>query len=321
MNDPNNENGQNGGQPQQPQQAPQQPYQQPQQPNYQQAPQQPYYQQPPQQPYQQPQQPYYQQPPQQPYYPPQPQQPQQPVPPQPATEAEKNAYFKSVGSILMLIVCIVGTLSFVIDIVAPLLSFKIVSFIFGLVGGILGLLIVIGMWICWGCARSKKLNAGGLKLIRIPYIIQFVFCVIGFVVDLIVNVIIGGFAAVLGSSTGSGAVEGVTIGVCVFMLLQVLVPFIFDCIVFSSLNKTLKVAQTINNNYTVAGQKASKTLGIVLIIAAAIQLILGVVGLIVSPLTGIGGLLTGIFSAAYWIIGALILLGFAKNLNSAHGLN
>ena len=67
------------------------------------------------------------------------------------------------------------------------------------------------------------------------------------------------------------------------------------------------------------GQKAGKALGIILIIYAAINVILGIVGLIVNPLTGIMSLITTFIQAAYWIVGAVILLGFAKNLNIAHG--
>lgn len=252
----------------------------------------------------------------------------QQVPPQqpqtaglaPATEAEKNAYFKSAGSVLMLVVCIVGTLSLVFGIIAPLLSFQLVSFIFGLIGSILTILIVVGMWIAWANAKKNTLNPTGIKLIRIPYIIQFIFTVIGFAVVFITGILAITALGATGEATGTEAATDVGIGALVFALIQPTIIFIFDCIIFASLNKTLKAAQCINNNTTAVGQKAGKALGIVLIIAAVINIILGIVGLILNPL-GFMSLISTIIETAFWIIGAVILLGFAKNLNSAHGQN
>lgn len=250
----------------------------------------------------------------------------QQVPPQqpqtaglaPATEAEKNAYFKSAGSVLMLVVCIVGTLSLVFGIIAPLLSFQLVSFIFGLIGSILTILIVVGMWIAWSNAKKKTLNTTGIKLIRIPYIIQFIFMVIGSAVTIITTILAMTAGGVAGEVTDTEGAAAVGIGALAIVLLQALIPFIFNCIIFASLNKTLKVAQSINNNNAVPGQKAGKALGIVLIISAVIDIILGIVGVIFNPLS-IMSLISTIFSAAYMIIAAVVLLGFAKNLNAAHG--
>ena len=303
---------------QQPEQQPQQPApqpEQPQQPYYQQPeqqPQQPYY----QQPAQQPQQPYYQQPaqqPQQPYY----QQPAQPQPVMvtPASEGEKNAYFKSAGSVLMLVVAIIATVGLVISLISNILSLNI----FGIIGMVFSILITVGMWIAWSNAKKKKLNTTGIKLIRIPYLIQFIFVCIGFALTFIglILLLIGSDA--LGSIIGiEGVGEAATL-ILVFTLIEQLIPFILECIIFASLNKTLKVAQAINSNTSVAGQKAGKALGIILIVAAVINIIFGIVGIILNPLTGIFGLISTLFTAVYMIIGAVILLGFAKNLNAAHG--
>lgn len=251
--------------------------------------------------------------------------PQAPQAPQataaaPATEAEKNAYFKSAGSVLMLVVCIIATLSLIFGIIAPLLQFAVLTFVFGLIGSILTILILVGMWIAWSNAKKKTLNTTGIKLIRIPYIIQFIFMVIGSAVTIITTILAMTSVGVAGEVTDTEGAAAVGIGALAIVLLQALIPFIFNCIIFASLNKTLKVAQSINNNNAVPGQKAGKALGIVLIISAVIDIILGIVGVIFNPLS-IMSLISTIFTAAYMIIGAIILLGFAKNLNAAHGQN
>lgn len=248
-----------------------------------------------------------------------PQQPQ-PVGTAPATEAEKNAYFKSAGSVLMLVVCIIATLSLIFEIIAPLLQFAVLTFVFGLIGSILTILILVGMWIAWSNAKKKTLNTTGIKLIRIPYIIQFIFMVIGSAVTIITTILAMTAEGVAGEVTDTEGAAAVGIGALAIVLLQALIPFIFNCIIFASLNKTLKVAQSINNNNAVPGQKAGKALGIVLIISAVIDIILGIVGVIFNPLS-IMSLISTIFSAAYMIIAAVVLLGFAKNLNAAHGQN
>lgn len=299
----NNQDSNGYEQPAQPQQPAPQP-EQPQQPYYQQPaqPQQPYY----QQPAQQPQQPYYQQP-----VAPQP----QPVMVIPASEGEKNAYFKSAGSVLMLIVAIIATVGLVISLISNILTLNI----FGIIGMVFSILITVGMWIAWANAKKKKLNTTGIKLIRIPYLIQFIFAVIGFALTFIGLILIMIGSDALGSIIGVEGLGKLGIPILVFTLIQQLIPFVLECVVFALLNKTLKVAQTINSNLSVAGQSAGKGLGIILIIAAAIDIIFGIVGIILNPLTGIFSLISTLFQAAYMIIGAVIALGFAKNLNAAHG--
>ena len=248
-----------------------------------------------------------------------PQQPQ-PVMVMPASEQEKTAFFKSAGSVLMLVVSIIATISIVFGIIAPLLSFNLIGFIFALIGSVLSILILVGMWMAWANAKKNQLNLTAIKLIRIPYIIQFVFAVIGFSVMLILGLIAILAAGGIGSATGNEAEATVAIGDLAFALIQLAILFIFKCIIFASLNKTLKAAQNINGNLSAMGLKAGKALGIILIIAAAINIILGIVNVILNPLT-VMTLISTIFEAIYWIIGAVVLLGFAKNLNIAHGQN
>ena len=248
-----------------------------------------------------------------------PQQPQ-PVMVMPASEQEKTAFFKSAGSVLMLVVSIIATISLVFGIIAPLLGFNLIGFIFALIGSVLSILILVGMWMAWANAKKNQLNLTAIKLIRIPYIIQFVFAVIGFAVMFIVGLMAILAAGGIGSATGNEAEATVAIGDLAFALIQLAILFIFKCIIFASLNKTLKAAQNINGNLSAMGLKAGKALGIILIIAAAINIILGIVNVILNPLT-VMTLISTIFEAIYWIIGAVVLLGFAKNLNIAHGQN
>ena len=238
----------------------------------------------------------------------------------PASEQEKTAFFKSAGSVLMLVVSIIATISIVFGIIAPLLSFNLIGFIFALIGSVLSILILVGMWMAWANAKKNQLNLTAIKLIRIPYIIQFVFAVIGFAVMFIVGLMAILAAGGIGSATGNEAEATVAIGDLAFALIQLAILFIFKCIIFASLNKTLKAAQNINGNLSAMGLKAGKALGIILIIAAAINIILGIVNVILNPLT-VMTLISTIFEAIYWIIGAVVLLGFAKNLNIAHGQN
>lgn len=243
----------------------------------------------------------------------------QPVAAATATEQEKSAFFKSAGSVLMLVVCIIATVSVVFAIISQILSFNILNIIFALIGSVLGILIIVGMWMAWSNSKKKTLNPTAIKLIRIPYIIQFIFACIGFGATFITTILAMIGTGVVGEASGATGEAALGIGILIFTLIATAIPFVFTCVIFASLNKTLKVAQNINENRSAMGQKAGKALGIILIIYAAINVILGIVGLIVNPLTGIRSLITTFIQAAYWIVGAVILLGFAKNLNIAHG--
>lgn len=314
MNEPNNEYRPEGSQPRQgsqPLQGSQPQGQQPYQPQggY---PQQPYG-----QPYQQPYQQGYQQPPygqpyqQQPYgYAPQP--PVAPAAPVqlPASEGEKNALFSAASSLWMLIACIVFTLNLVAQLVSSILSLSL--------GGILGLVLVIlidvGLWITYANAKKKKLATKGISLIKVPYVIQFVFTVLGFIVNLIVW----------------------------FMTLQIIslvigiLTFVFNCICFASIKKTLNMAKDINANKSVAGKKAGSFAAIVMIISAALTLasdissyflVAGLIEMLpewlgfVAGMLSAGGIITIVVAAVEFISGisiAIVLLQFGKKIKQAH---
>lgn len=330
MND-TNDNNQNVGtqdpqqqnanqQPQQPQQPyygqPQQPYygqpQQPQQPYYGQ-PQQPYYgQQQPQQPYygqpQQPQQPYYGQP-QQPYYQPQPQ--PQPVVAMPASEGEKDAFFGPASSIFMLIFCIIATINLISGLTSDILSLNIG----GIVLVVLDILIVVGLWVTFANAKKRKQKAGGIKLVKVPFVIQFIFSIFTFVGNIVVWILT---LNLLSLATG-------------------IISFIFSCIYFGSVKKTLNLAIDINNNVSVRGKKAGTFAAIVMIINAAFALIKDIIGYvtldaildalpseleILKSLLGGGGILSLVVAGIAFVAaisGAIVILNFGKKLKQVNG--
>ncbi|MCM1233850.1 MAG: hypothetical protein NC489_27390 [Ruminococcus flavefaciens] len=249
-------------------------------------------------------------PPQQPYY--------APPPPVavPASPAEKTAAFNSGGSVLMLILCIVSTINLGTILLDDILSFNIS----GLLLYILDILIIVGTWMTYACSRKNKLTSTGISLIRIPYIIQFVFSVLTFV--------------------GNIPFWVFTFNIISFFINTI--TFIFECICFASVNKTLSVAQDINNNKTVAGRRASIFAAVSMIIFATLRLVKEIVGylivntikaavseskilsFLVSLVLGGGGTATLVVAGvtfAFGILGAVVILIFAKKLKQAHGEN
>ncbi len=158
-----------------------------------------------------------------------------------ATPAEKEAYFSSTRSVWMLISCIVVTLSLIGVIASKLL--------FGLVDIILMILIVTGFWLTYARSRQRTLNTTGIQLIRVPYIIQFTFTCIAFF--------------------GNIALWVITFDI--FSFLAGILSFIFECICYSSILKTLNMGIRINQNKSVAGLKAGSFAAVIMIITAAFE--------------------------------------------------
>lgn len=285
--------------------------------------------QPNQQPYGYQQQPYgyQQQPNQQPYgYP-----PQQPYPvavpapaPAPApvynaTEAEKKAVFSTGGSILMLILCIVASVNLVSGLIGDFLSLNIVS---GLIGSIFDILTLIGMWLVFVNARKRKLNSTPVSLIRVPFIITFIFSVFGNVFKLAGNII--------------------TFRLISFVLS--LLVFIFQCIYFGSVNKCLKMGGEINKDRSLCGKTPGVFAAVVTIIFASLDLIEGImdylgkglftalinyllenmsadnpmVSMISGLVSGVGtmGLIATLVAFAVNILAAILIISFNKKLKN-----
>ncbi len=279
----------------------QQPYGQPQQPYAQQ----PYGQ--PQQPYGQPQQPYAQ--PQQVVY----VAPPMPSGPAKATVEEKEAAFSAAGSIFMLILCIIGTINLITGLIGDIISLNIG----GLLLFVLDILIVIGMWITFANAKRKKLSTKGISLIRVPYIIQFVFSVFSFVGNLVVWFI--------------------TLNV--ISLVVGIISFIISCVCFASVKNMLNLARSINGDLSVTGKKAGIAAAVIMIISASITFLQSVVSYLTMAaitellkskgapeflvsLLGGGGIMVLVVAAVTFLVGicgAIVMIKFSKALKKAHG--
>lgn len=242
------------------------------------------------------------------------QQQQQPLA---ATPAEKEALFSTAGSLWMLIACIVATVNLVVALVNNPLS--------GIISTILNLLIVIGMWIVFAKGRSKNLSTTSVSLIRVPYIILFVFSVLSFIGNIFIWIF----------------------RFDIFAMLIGIVAFVLNCICYSSVMKSLNIARRINNNRSAMGMKPGVFAGVIMIITAAftfiqiiynyfrVRALIGLAGSVagsvadeeatkfviqlMSTLLGGGNIFTIIAGGVAFIASisaAIVLLKFAKKFDS-----
>ena len=243
----------------------------------------------------------------QPYYPP------QMSTTMPASQEEKEATFKSASTVFMLILCIVYTVNLFTGFIGKIVSLDIG----GLLLYILDILIVIGIWITFVNAKKKKLSSKGISLIRVPYVIQFVFSVFGFIANLVFWIL--------------------TLNV--ISLIFGIITFIFQCICFSSVNKTLLIARDINQNKSVKGRKAGSFAAIVMIIYAVLNLINEIIGMVVLAalkealsklglpeiiinLLGAGGAMAIVVMVVSFIAsisGAIVMLQYGKKIKQING--
>lgn len=207
----------------------------------------------------------------------------------------------------MLIFAIVSTL----NLIASVFSLS------GIGNFIFNVLMVIGMWITFANAKKEKLSTSGLSLIRVPYTIKFVFHVIGFSFSVILYLV----------------------ALNIFGLIGGIITFVFSCICYSSIKKTLVVATTINKDRTVIGKKVGIFAAVVMIINASFSLISSITSDIFSTLSSLLELIgeeeteeiKAVFDALHnisivvsivaflaSISGALVILQFAKRIKKAH---
>ena len=224
-----------------------------------------------------------------------------------ASPAEKDAFFRTGGGLWMLIAAIVVTANFL----AGVISFSLSS----IFGSVLNVLIVVGFWVTWGKCRGKKLGAAGIKLIKIPFIIKFVFTVIGFVFTVI----------------------GQALTFQLISLLLGILSFVFDAIVFSTIKKALSVAGTIAEDKPAIGKKVGIAGAVIIIISAVISLLKDIFSpsvwtIIMSlmaqfmpqeislPFGSLAamGYVAMVVSFLASISIAIVIIKFSKNLKSAH---
>lgn len=311
-------------------QQPQQPYGQPQQPYG--------------QPYGQPQQPYGQ-----PYY----QQPVQPVVQpiyvatrRPATEGEKNGLFSVAGSWMMLVLCIVGTINAIMGFV----NFNLAN----LLGNILSVIMVVGMWIAFISAKQKKLSPIAPKLIKVPFTVNYVLTMIAYVLADIVTIlllIVGTMVMVTASAEG-GAVEATVFIVGLVAFIVVILMQTFFVKYYKSLMNCLKNSISINEGYG-AGEPSGMFAATLTFIMAGLNflpsLAMGIVGLaggaLLSTITGALGesvgdiasilqpifdmiaaggamtLVTGIITLIYECLGGVLIMQFIKKTKDGGLMN
>ncbi len=164
------------------------------------------------------------------------------------------------GSALMLVLCIVGTVSLVF----ALLSGNIITNIFS---NILPLLMLIGMWISYAAARKRKPNTSGTKLIRVPFVIRFVFTCIGYA--LIFIVLIFGLIAGIG-----GISDGIWMFFVIFAALLVfaIIMFVFNVKYYKSLSNCMKNVIRINRGKSI-DRPSGKFAAVVMFILAVLNFI------------------------------------------------
>ncbi len=213
----------------------------------------------------------------------------------------------------MLILCIVYTINLFTGLIGKIMSLDIG----GLLLYILDILIVIGIWITFANAKRKKQSSKGISLIRVPYVIQFVFSVFGFIFNLVLWILTFN----------------------VLSLIFGIITFIFQCICFSSVNKTLLIARDINQNKSVRGRKAGSFAAIMMIIYAVLNLINEIIGMVVLAairaaleqlglpdvilnLLGAGGVMAIVVMVVAFIAsisGAIVMLQYGKRIKQING--
>lgn len=187
-----------------------------------------------------------------------------------ASDEAKEALFGATSSIWMLIASIVVTLNLIALVVDIVTSRSLGNFLEVL----FALLTTIGFWITYSAGKKKQLSPKGITLIKVPFVIQFVFEVIAFagVIILLGLLLLGsafasGLASQMSSSSGS-ATAGITSGILIIAVAVVIVVFVVKCMYFSSVNKTLNIGLDISKDRSVAGRKAGLFAPVVMIISA-----------------------------------------------------
>ena len=320
------------GYPQQPQQGypqqgyPQQGYPQqgyPQQGYPQQGyPQQGYPQQGWQQPY--PQQGYPQQPYQQPY--PQPQQRVSNLPP--ANDADYSAIYKSAGGIMMLITCIVFSVSVITNFISGITTGGPIGIVTGVLGLILDILMCVGLWLIWVNARKQGRSSVGITLVKVPMVIGFIIDMITSLGTLIISIVL----LVGGINAGAAGVPFIVIGAVI------LLEFIFQIIFFASIMGLLKSGKTILKNGLHPQKAGGMFAAVVMIIEATLKLLpyilfMAFSGAIKAALENLGGvgqtigtallsagalaLVFGIIQFLFNIYYAVMIIGYVKRVKGA----
>lgn len=230
-----------------------------------------------------------------------------------ASNAEKEAVFSASGSIIMLILAFIGICSLAYEIISRFVALDFYGLLANVVNYVLELLIVIGFFLAFSHGRKKVLKSNGITLIRVPYMILFYFGIFVFVGSIVWSVLSENYVRLAISC----------------------VVFVFNCICFASVNKTLKVARDINWNVSTYGKRAGTFAAIMLIIFSIMSFASVIVNYFVVGGETYSGLLSKFLEGAFdvkvtsvivaaitfliSIIAAGNMLNFAKKIKRAHG--
>ena len=229
-----------------------------------------------------------------------------------ASPAEKDALFSTTSSIWMLIAAIVFTLNLIAESISGIIDMKL----WGILTLVFYIIMDVGFWILYAAGRKKKLGSKGISLIKVTYVIEFVCTVLSFVGNLLIWFItLNAISIIMGILT-----------------------FVFQCICFASVKKTLDMAGAINNDISVAGRKAGVFAAVVMIISSALSLVSRIISYFVmaallealkdTPLAALASMLSGgsvmviiaaVISFLASISVAIVLLQFAKRIERANG--
>ena len=160
----------------------------------------------------------------------------------------------------MLIFCIMMTLTTIAGLVQNVLSLSI----FKIFGTIFDILILVGLWVIWITCKKNKLSSAGVKLIKVPFTIVFVFYVIGSIFEWIAELLTFQY----------------------FSFIISLTTFIIRSIYYNSIKKLLATGVSLGQNRSVGGQAGGMAAAVMTIIFAVFSAVKSIIDQIFS-LSGI----------------------------------
>lgn len=211
--------------------------------------------------------------------------------------AEQEALFKTGGSVLMLVLCIVTTVQLVMSLASNLPS--------SILSNILPILVTIGLWLIYLSCRNGETKTTGIQLVRIPFIISFVVMIVLYI--LVVIVMLLALAGVMGSDA-----EGVIVASLAIVLVFCIAVLVFLFIYFRSINGCLKAGLAIMNGEHIESKISGKFAAVIMIISAVVSFLPGfVIGIIsVSGVSLIGDMLAYIGMAEFTSLIEDLLAGY-----------
>lgn len=224
-----------------------------------------------------------------------------------ASQAERVALVRSESCAWMLIACILCTVSVLLTLLYDVFALNVL----GLFPLIIDVLVLTGLWLTFANGKRRILSSAGIKLVKFPFTIAFVFNVIKFAFVIYVWIYM----------------------MNVLNLFLSVLSFVFYCACFASIYRVLGIAGEINRNRSAGGRFAGAFAGVCLIVYAMLSLAsalaqyfgldvilssLNELGVpYISGVMGLGGLLTLVMAAVAFLANVCLgaaLITFDKKL-------